>query len=97
MAHGGVRVPVNVYLWTAGTAVGVTDDDALARTRAAAAMLANGATAAVVETAHYDYMKALTPGYVRAGGMRWTAARHGDSVTWAGCRADAPRAPAAAV
>jgi hypothetical protein len=86
---------VNVYLWTAGTSAGVTDDHGRARTRAADAMLAIGATSALVETAHYDDdMKSLEVGYVRAGGMQWTATRHGETVTWISCWADPPMAPA---
>ena len=58
-----------VHPWEAGAATGVTDDDAVARRRAEAAMLANGARTAVVDTAY-------------TGGLRWSACRTGSAVAW---------------
>lgn len=77
---------MNVYLWEAGSAVGITDDEARALERAADAMLANGAERAVVVPASYNEVhKGLEAGYEPASGQRWTASRRGGTVTWT-CR-----------
>ena len=71
-----------VYLWEAGTATGVADDDAVARRRAEAAMLENGARTAVVDTAFTGGPLSLDGTYMRWGGLRWTASRTGSAVAW---------------
>jgi len=74
-----------VYLWAAGAATGVTDDDAVARRRAEDAMLANGARTAVVDTAWTGGPLSLDGTYMRWGGLRWTACRAGSAVAWTHC------------
>jgi hypothetical protein len=71
-----------VYLWEAGAATGVADDDAVARRRAEAAMMTNGARTAVVETAYTGGPLSLDGTYMRWGGLRWTACRAGGAVAW---------------
>ena len=71
-----------VYPWQAGAATGVADDDTVARGRAEAAMLANGARTAVVDTAYTGGLLSLDGSYMRWGGLRWTACRIGSAVTW---------------
>ena len=71
-----------VYLWAAGAATGVADDDAVARERAEAAMLENGARTAVVDTAYTGGPLSLDGTYMRWGGLRWTACRTGSAVAW---------------
>ncbi|HEY1619667.1 MAG TPA: hypothetical protein VGG25_18745 [Streptosporangiaceae bacterium] len=71
------------YVWRAGSAEGVTDDDGRARDRAAEFMGKNGAARAVVETVHYDdWMKSMNDGYADRGGIRWDGRRQGGRVTW---------------
>ncbi len=83
---------MRVYLWEAGSALGVTDDHARARTLAADSMLANGADEAVVEPADFDdATRSLTAGYVRTAGRRWTARRQGRRVVWTCGRVPAPQ------
>ncbi len=82
---------MKVYLWVAGSAEGVTDDDGRARSLAAGSMLENGAPDAVVEPAVFDdATKSLEAGYVRTAGLRWTAHRQGGHVVWNSRRAGAP-------
>ena len=71
-----------VYPWEAGAATGVADDDTVARQRAEAAMLANGARTAVVDTAYTGGLLSLDGTYMRWGGLRWTACRTGGAVAW---------------
>lgn len=71
-----------VHPWEAGAATGVTDDDAVARRRAEAAMLANGARTAVVDTAYTGGPLSLDGTYMRWGGLRWSACRTGSAVAW---------------
>ena len=75
---------MRLYLWQAGAALGVTDDDSLARRRAARALLQNGAARAVVEPAVFDdAVRTLTTGYLKVTGLRWTGYRAGSQVIWA--------------
>ena len=86
---------MKVYLWQAGTAEGVTDDDERARTLAASFMGENGAAEAVVETADLDIgIKALAAGYAKTQGKRWVAQLHGSQVVW-NCRHVSAAKPAA--
>ena len=71
-----------VHPWEAGAATGVTDDDAVARRRAEAAMLATGARTAVVDTAYTGGPLSLDGTYMRWGGLRWSACRTGSAVAW---------------
>jgi hypothetical protein len=71
-----------VYLWEAGTATGVADDDDLARKRAEDAMISNGAGTAVVDTAYTGGLLSLDGTYMRWGGPRWVACRAGSAVDW---------------
>jgi hypothetical protein len=81
-----------VYLWQAGTALGVTDDSKRARSQAARFMRDNGAARAVVETSHYDDdNRSLDPGYVNRGGLRWEARRQGSRIVWSVCWSSAPK------
>lgn len=81
-----------LYVWRAGSAEGVTDDDRLARARAAEFMGRNGADRAVVETVHYrDWDNSMSDGYADHGGTLWEARRRGGRITWAGCWVPDPR------
>jgi hypothetical protein len=71
-----------VYLWEAGTATGVADDDDLARKRAEDAMISNGARTAVVDTAYTGGPLSLDGTYMRWGELRWVACRAGSAVAW---------------
>ena len=71
-----------VYPWEAGTATGVADDDTVARERAEAAMFANGARTAVVDTAYTGGQMSLDGTYMKWGGLRWVACRTGSAVVW---------------
>jgi len=71
-----------VYLWKAGTATGVADDDDLARKRAEDAMISNGARTAVVDTAYTGGLLSMDGTYMRWGGLRWVACRIGAAVVW---------------
>ncbi len=62
-----------VWLWDAGSALGVTDDESRARESAAAFVLSGRAGTARVEQAHFvSGIRALNPGYARLG-HGWTA------------------------
>jgi hypothetical protein len=75
---------VIVWLWAAGSAVGVTDDHKKARRAALFFMRDAGTDAAVVERAHFICgTTSLSAGYERAGAARWVARRHpGGRVSW---------------
>ncbi len=80
---------MRVYLWEAGSAEGVTDDQDRALRLAACCLLENGGARAVVEPADLD-LSSLERGYTRAAGRRWTASRRGSEVAWASRRVPAP-------
>jgi hypothetical protein len=75
---------VIVWLWRAGSALGVTDDEVKACTAVTSAMRSNRADTAVVEMAHFDDgVKSLSTGYVRADAPRRVARLHpGSQVSW---------------
>jgi hypothetical protein len=75
---------VIVWLWAAGSAVGVTDDHKKARRAAVFFMRDAGTDAAVVEQAYFvSGTRSLWAGYERAGAARWVARRHpGGRVSW---------------
>jgi hypothetical protein len=75
---------VIVWLWRAGSAEGVTDDEVKARTAAASFMRSNRVNTAVVEMAYFDDgVKSLSSGYVSADAWRWVARLHpGSRVSW---------------
>jgi hypothetical protein len=80
-----------LYVWRAGSAEGVSDDDGRARDAAVRFMCGNGADRAVVETVHYDdWMKSMDDGYADRGGMRWDGRRLGGGVSWASRRVPDP-------
>jgi len=71
-----------VWLWDAGSAHGVSDDDARAREAAEALIRDGRATGARVEMAVMNGVRALDPGYGRLG-RGWTAhPRPGAPVRW---------------
>jgi hypothetical protein len=68
---------VIVWLWATGNAEGVTDDCTKAREAATSFMRMTGASAAVVEQAHFiTGIRSLSAAYERAGGSHWIARRH---------------------
>lgn len=73
-----------VWLWAAGSAVGVTDDHANARRAAVFFMRSAGTDAAVVEQAYFiSGTRSLGAGYERDGAARWVARRHpGGRISW---------------
>ena len=73
-----------VWLWAAGSAVGVTDDHANARRAAVFFMRSAGTDAAVVEQAYFiSGARSLGAGYERDGAARWVARRHpGGRISW---------------
>jgi hypothetical protein len=75
---------VIVWLWSAGSAQGVTDNDEKARQAASRFIAGTGADTAVVEQAHYiSGTDTLVTGYHKADAPRWVARRHpGGRVTW---------------
>ncbi len=76
---------MRLYLWEAGSALGVTGDARKARRLAARYMWANGVAEAVVAPADFDDgFESMTPGYVRTA-QRWTGRRQGGRVVWT-CR-----------
>jgi hypothetical protein len=87
---------VIVWLWSAGSAQGVTDDQGTALTAAALSMERAGADAAVVEQAHFvTATGTLAAGYQKADAPRWVARRRpGGRVAWA-LRPPAPEQAAA--
>jgi hypothetical protein len=80
-----------LYVWRAGGAEGVSDDDGRARDAAVRFMGVNGADRAVVETVHYDdWMRSMDDVYADRGGMRWDGRRLGGGVSWASRRVPDP-------
>jgi len=75
---------VIVWLWAAGSAVGVSDDHANARRAAVFYMRSTGTDAAVVEQAYYiSGARSLSAGYEPAGAPHWVARRHpGGRISW---------------
>ena len=75
-----------VFLWSAGTAEGVTDNPQTARTNAAALMCSQEADTALVEKAYFiPGIGSLETGYVPAGRC-WAARRHPSGrVSWRPC------------
>ena len=73
-----------VWLWAAGSAVGVTDDHKKARRAAVFFMRSAGTDAAVVEQAYFiSGARSLGAGYERDGAARWVARRHpGGRISW---------------
>jgi len=72
---------VIVYLWEAGSARGVTDDDARAR-EAAEEFLRSGADSAVIERAvTVMSINSLTSTYARVG-QGWSARLHDGRIFW---------------
>jgi hypothetical protein len=62
-----------VWLWDAGNAAGVTDNESRAREAATVFVLTGRATSARVEQAQFvSGIRALNPGYARLG-QGWTA------------------------
>jgi hypothetical protein len=76
-------VPVIVWLWDAGSALGVTDNESRARLAAAAFIRSGRTTAARVEQAHFvSGVRTLNPGYMRTG-QGWTAHPRGNGrIRW---------------
>jgi hypothetical protein len=71
-----------VWLWDAGSAHGVSDDDARAREAAEALIRDGRALSARVEMAVMNSVRALDPGYGRLG-RGWTAhPRQNGPVRW---------------
>jgi len=80
------RAPVIVWLWSAGTASGVTHDMIRAQLTAESAMRSGGADVAIVDKAFYVLgVESLTDGY-RPAGTRFVAERHPEGhvgrITW---------------
>ena len=75
-----------VFLWSAGTAEGVTDNPRKARDDAAALMRSQEADTALVEKAYFmPGFGSLETGYLSAGPC-WTARRHPSGrVSWRPC------------
>lgn len=73
-----------VWLWAAGSAVGVTDDHKKARRAAVFFMRDAGMDTAVVEQAYFiSGTRSLIAGYEPAGAPRWVARRHpGGRISW---------------
>jgi hypothetical protein len=73
-----------VWLWAAGSAEGVTDDEEKARRTAASSMCETGTGSAVVEQAYFIIgIDTLVTGYQKAGAPFWIARRHpGGRVSW---------------
>jgi hypothetical protein len=73
-----------VWLWAAGSAVGVTDDPRRARKAVVFFMRSAGSVAAVVEEAYFvTGNRSLGAGYEKAGAARWVARRHPSGrVSW---------------
>jgi hypothetical protein len=79
---------VNVYLWSAGTAEGVTDSQRKACENAAAWMHCQQADTALVERAHFiPGVESMQAGYTRAPrDPCWAGRQHpGGRVSWRPC------------
>jgi hypothetical protein len=74
---------VIVFLWSAGTAAGVTDSGRKARRQAAGWMRRQQTVTARVEPAHFiPGTETLDTGYIY-GGLHWAGRRHPSGrVTW---------------
>jgi hypothetical protein len=75
---------VNVFLWQAGTAEGVTDSPGKARRHAARWMRRQETDTARVEPAHFvSGIETLDAGYLPSSAPHWTGRRHPSGrVTW---------------
>ena len=77
-----------VFLWSAGTASGVTDSQRTARRHAATWMRSQQADAALIEQAHFiPGIESLDTGYERASrDPHWAGRRHpGGRISWQLC------------
>jgi hypothetical protein len=73
---------VIVWLWDAGSALGVTDDEARARKTVTAFMQNNKVDSARLESATLATgVRTLTTVYRRTG-IGWSGRRYGSQITW---------------
>ncbi len=71
-----------LWLWDAGSALGVTDDDKRAREAAEACITSGQATAARVERAVFVLASGTLTYDYRRTGMGWCAQRRDSGVKW---------------